>query len=273
MLFAIPFHPINIHFVWPYGQSHNQFWPRIPKNLNTQATGVKAYRDVVLRIVIMESQWTTVGKRSNKVNPAPVMTQKEAAFVDAVRTNEVYSKRQFTEGLTAHRTTEPVYAKGLLPHPRGSGGSVFSSRLRAEVEQARVEPLVVAETRNTVEFQATKPSPYMNAAKKGLEKEKARVANAAIATTATNDSYPGILPMRFNRSRPQTAPLHEEPEHYDEGFDDSDAVVHIRRKRVQPTDKFQPISRVTAIHKSAIDIIEPEDDEPPQQVGQETDYV
>jgi hypothetical protein len=114
----------------------------------------------------------------------------------------------------------------------------------------------------------------MNAAKKGLEKEKARVANAAIAATTTNDSYPGMLPMRFNRSRPQTAPLHEEPEHYDdEGFDDSDAVVHIRRKRVQPTDKFQPISRVTAIHKSAIDIIELEDDEPPQQVGQETDYV
>lgn len=212
----------------------------------------------------MESQWTTVGKRSNKVTPAPVRTQKEAAFVDAVRTNEVYSKRQFTEGLTAHRTTEPVYAKG----------SVFSSRLRAEVEQARVEPLVVTETRNTVEFQATKPSPYMNAAKKGLEKEKARIANTAIAAAVSNDSYPGLLPMRFNRPRPQTAPVQEEPEHYDdEGFDDSDAVVHIRRKRVQPTDKFQPISRVTAIHKSAIDIIEPEDDEPPQQVGQDSDYV
>jgi len=197
----------------------------------------------------------------------------EAAFVDAVRTNEVYSKRQFTEGLTAHRMTEPVYAKGLLPHPRGSGGSVFSSRLRAEVEQARVEPLVVAETRNTAEFQATKPSPYMNAAKKGLEKEKTRVANAAIAAAA-NDTFPQNIPLRFNRTRPQTAPLNEEPEHYDdEGFDDSDAVVHIRRKRVQPTDKFQSISRVTTIHKSAIDIIEPEDDGPPIHVTEETDYV
>ena len=235
----------------------------MPKNLNNINRRTNA-KPVNLEIVIMESQWTTVGKRSNKVTPAPVRTQKEAAFVDAVRTNEVYSKRQFTEGLTAHRTTEPVYAKG----------SVFSSRLRAEVEQARVEPLVVTETRNTVEFQATKPSPYMNAAKKGLEKEKARIANTAIAAAVSNDSYPGLLPMRFNRPRPQTAPVQEEPEQYDdEGFDDSDAVVHIRRKRVQPTDKFQPISRVTAIHKSAIDIIEPEDDEPPQQVGQDSDYV
>lgn len=215
----------------------------------------------------MESQWTTVGKRSNKVTPAPARTPMEAAFVDAVRTNEVYSKRQFAEGLTAHRTSEPVYAKG----------SVFSSRLRAEVEHARVEPLIVAETRNTVEFQATKPSPYMNAAKKGLEKEKARLANAAIAAAASaNEIFPTNLPLRFNRSRPQTAPLHEEPEQYDdEGFDDSDAVVHIRRKRVQPTDKFQSISRVTAIHKSAIDIIEPEEDEPPlqQTCCTDTDYV
>ena len=74
----------------------------------------------------MEGQWTTVGKRtSNKV--APLIVDKSPDFIESVRTNEVYSKRQFTSGLTAHRTTEPVYAKG----------SVFSSRLRNEVEQVR----------------------------------------------------------------------------------------------------------------------------------------
>jgi hypothetical protein len=53
----------------------------------------------------------------------------------------------------------------------------------------------------------------------------------------------------------------EEETQYDEGFDDSDTVVHIRRKRIQPTEKFQTISHVTTIHKSAIDIIEPDDNE------------
>lgn len=191
----------------------------------------------------MEGQWTTVGKRtSNKVTPAP-QVEKSPDFIESVRTNEVYSKRQFTSGLTAHRTTEPVYAKG----------SVFSSRLRNEVEQVRANPVV--ETRNTTEFQS-KPSPYKNAAIKGLDKEKAVVAERAKAYTA--DVFPMNIPLRFKSSRPQTAPLQEEQE-YDEGFDDSDTVVHIRRKRVQPTDKFQTISHVTTIHKSAIDIIEPDD--------------
>jgi hypothetical protein len=191
----------------------------------------------------MEGQWTTVGKRtSNKVTPAP-QVEKSPDFIESVRTNEVYSKRQFTSGLTAHRTTEPVYAKG----------SVFSSRLRNEVEQVRANPVV--ETRNTTEFQS-KPSPYKNAAIKGLDKEKAVVAARAKAYTA--DVFPMNIPLRFKPSRPQTAPLQEEQE-YDEGFDDSDTVVHIRRKRVQPTDKFQTISHVTTIHKSAIDIIEPDD--------------
>jgi hypothetical protein len=200
----------------------------------------------------MEGQWTTVGKRtSNKVTPAP-QVEKSPDFIESVRTNEVYSKRQFTSGLTAHRTAEPVYAKG----------SVFSSRLRNEVEQVRsttservTSPVV--ETRNTTEFQL-RPSPYKNAAIKALDKEKAVVAARAKAYTA--DVFPVGIPLRFRPSRPQTAPVHEEPD-CDEGFDDSDAVIHIRRKRVQPTEKFQPISHVTTIHKSAIDIIEPDDNE------------
>jgi hypothetical protein len=208
----------------------------------------------------MESQWTTVGKRTgNKV--APLFIEKSADFVESVRTNEVYSKRQFTSGLTAHRTIEPVYAKG----------SVFSSRLRNEVEQVRsglaehhttsekIPASLPVETRNTTEFQA-KASPYKNAAIKGIDKEKAAVAARAKAYTA--DVFPMNMPLRFKPSRPQTAPVQEdmEPE-YDEGFDDSDTVVRIRRKRVQPTEKFQPISHVTTIHKSAIDIIEPDDNE------------
>ena len=197
----------------------------------------------------MEDQWTTVGKRSNKVAPAPI--QKSPDFIESVRTNQVYSKHQFTSGLTAHRTTEPVYAKG----------SVFSSRLRNEVEQVRASPVPV-ETRNTIAFQS-KASPYKNAAIKGLDKEKSRMASvAAMEAKAKSheDVFPIGIPLRFNRTRPQTAPLHEEPQpEYDTGFDDSDGVVQIRRKRVQPTEKFQPISRVTTIHNSAIDIIEPED--------------
>jgi hypothetical protein len=206
----------------------------------------------------MEGQWTTVGKRtSNKV--APLIIDKSPDFIESVRTNEVYSKRQFTSGLTAHRTTEPVYAKG----------SVFSSRLRNEVEQVRsgltenlpnlddkrIPANPVVETRNTTEFQL-KASPYKNAAIKGLDKEKAAVAARAKAYTA--DVFPAGIPLRFRPSRPQTAPVQEDAE-CDEGFDDSDAVIHIRRKRVQPTEKFQPISHVTTIHKSAIDIIEPDD--------------
>ena len=206
----------------------------------------------------MEAQWTTVGKRtSNKV--APFIVEKSPDFIESVRTNEVYSKRQFTSGLTAHRTTEPVYAKG----------SVFSSRLRNEVEQVRsglaehpahlgdmkIPTNPVIENRNTTEFQS-KASPYKNAAIKALDREKAAVAARAKAYTA--DVFPVGIPLRFRPSRPQTAPVQEDPE-CDEGFDDSDAVVHIRRKRVQPTEKFQTISHVTTIHKSAIDIIEPDD--------------
>ena len=203
----------------------------------------------------MEGQWTTVGKRmSNKV--APYVIEKSPDFIESVRTNEVYSKRQFTSGLTAHRTTEPVYAKG----------SVFSSRLRNEVElvrsglaehpaDMRSPTNSVVETRNTTEFQS-KASPYKNAAIKALDREKTAVAARAKAYTA--DVFPVGIPLRFKPSRPQTAPVQEEQD-YDEGFDDSDAVVHIRRKRVQPTEKFQTISHVTTIHKSAIDIIEPDD--------------
>lgn len=201
----------------------------------------------------MEGQWTTVGKRtSNKV--APIIVDKSPDFIESVRTNEVYSKRQFTSGLTAHRTTEPVYAKG----------SVFSSRLRNEVEQVRSTTSErvnspVVETRNTTEFQL-RPSPYKNAAIKGLDKEKLQndMVAAARAKAYTADVFPAGIPLRFRPSRPQTAPVQEEP-NCDEGFDDSDAVIHIRRKRVQPTEKFQPISHVTTIHKSAIDIIEPDD--------------
>jgi hypothetical protein len=190
------------------------------------------------------------------VTPAP-QVEKSPDFIESVRTNEVYSKRQFTSGLTAHRTTEPVYAKG----------SVFSSRLRNEVEMVRsglvehpttsdrIHTSPIVETRNTTEFQS-KASPYKNAAIKGLDKEKA--ATAAKAKAYTADVFPIGIPVRFKASRPQTAPLQEDPE-CDEGFDDSDAVVHIRRKRVQPTEKFQTISHVTTIHKSAIDIIEPDD--------------
>ena len=204
----------------------------------------------------MEAQWTTVGKRtSNKVIPAP-QVEKSPDFIESVRTNEVYSKRQFTSGLTAHRTTEPVYAKG----------SVFSSRLRNEVEQVRsglaehpaemrIPANPVVETRNTTEFQS-KASPYKNAAIKALDREKAAAKAKAKAYTA--DVFPVGIPLRFKSSRPQTAPVQEDPE-CDEGFDDSDTVVHIRRKRVQPTEKFQTISHVTTIHKSAIDIIEPDD--------------
>jgi hypothetical protein len=202
----------------------------------------------------MEDQWTTVGKRtSNKV--APLIVEKSPEFIESVRTNQVYSKRQFTSGLTAHRTTEPVYAKG----------SVFSARLRNEVEQVRsvtsekvASPVV--ETRNTTEFQL-RPSPYKNAAIKGLDKEKVRndMVAAARAKAYTADVFPIGIPLRFKPSRPQTAPLQEEEPTYDEGFDDSDTVVHIRRKRIQPTEKFQTISHVTTIHKSAIDIIEPDD--------------
>jgi len=201
----------------------------------------------------MEGQWTTVGKRtSNKV--APLIIDKSPDFIESVRTNEVYSKRQFTSGLTAHRTTEPVYAKG----------SVFSSRLRNEVEQVRSTTSErvnspVVETRNTTEFQL-RPSPYKNAAIKGLDKEKLQndMVAAARAKAYTADVFPAGIPLRFRPSRPQTAPVQEEP-NCDEGFDDSDAVIHIRRKRVQPTEKFTPISHVTTIHKSAIDIIEPDD--------------
>jgi len=203
----------------------------------------------------MEGQWTTVGKRtSNKV--APLIVEKSPEFIESVRTNQVYSKHQFTSGLTAHRTTEPVYAKG----------SVFSSRLRNEVEQVRATPSErvispIVETRNTTEFQL-RPSPYKNAAIKAMEKEKLRndMVAAARSKAYTADVFPTGIPLRFKPLRPQTAPVEEEPQ-YDEGFDDSDTVVHIRRKRIQPTEKFQTISHVTTIHKSAIDIIEPDDTE------------
>jgi hypothetical protein len=61
----------------------------------------------------------------------------------------------------------------------------------------------------------------------------------------------------------------------DEGFDDRDDIVKTRRTCVQPSSEFQTIKRVshvTAIHKSAIDIIEPEEDEPPATGHDPADY-
>jgi hypothetical protein len=92
------------------------------------------------------------------------------------------------------------------------------------------------------------------------------VANAAVAGGETRDSILNALPIW---SKPKPKPAMQDQYNFipdgDEGFDDRD-VVKLRRTRIQPTTEFQTIKRVshvTTIHKSAIDIIEPEDDEPP----------
>jgi hypothetical protein len=211
----------------------------------------------------MEDQWTTVSKR-NKV-PAKPRQEHSVAYVEEVRNTKVYAKREFPAGVVTQKPLEPIVVKG----------SVFSSRLRQEVEEARA-PLPVEEMRSTTQFHSAKPSPYKNAALSAINKEKLRVANATIASGGEGvDSILNALPV-WSRPKPKE-PMQDRynfiPD--DEGFDDRDDVVKTRRTRVQPSSEFQTIKRVshvTAIHKSAIDIIEPEDDEPPATGHDSTDY-
>jgi len=211
----------------------------------------------------MEDQWTTVSKR-NKVSAKP-RQEHSIAYVEEVRNTKVYAKREFPAGVVTQKPLEPIVVKG----------SVFSSRLRQEVEEARA-PLPVEEMRSTTQFHSAKPSPYKNAALSAINKEKLRVANATIASGGEGvDSILNALPV-WSRPKPKE-PMQDRynfiPD--DEGFDDRDDVVKTRRTRVQPSSEFQTIKRVshvTAIHKSAIDIIEPEDDEPPATGHDSTDY-
>jgi hypothetical protein len=177
----------------------------------------------------------------------------------------VYAKREFPAGVVTQKPLEPIMVKG----------SVFSSRLRQEVEESRTT-LPAEEMRSTTQFQSAKPSPYKNAALSAINKEKLRVANAAMASAGEGvDSILNALPV-WSRPKPKE-PMHDRynfiPD--DEGFDDRDDVVKTRRVRVQPSSEFQTIKRVshvTAIHKSAIDIIEPEEDEPPATGHDPADY-
>ena len=211
----------------------------------------------------MEDQWTTVSKR-NKV-PAKPRQEHSVAYVEEVRNTKVYAKREFPAGVVTQKPLEPIVVKG----------SVFSSRLRQEVEEARA-PLPVEEMRSTTQFHSAKPSPYKNAALSAINKEKLRVANATIASGGEGvDSILNALPV-WSRPKPKE-PMQDRynfiPD--DEGFDDRDDIVKTRRTRVQPSSEFQTIKRVshvTAIHKSAIDIIEPEDDEPPATGHDSADY-
>ena len=210
----------------------------------------------------MEDQWTTVSKR-NKV-PAKPRQEHSVAYVEEVRNTKVYAKREFPAGVVVQKSLDPVVVKG----------SVFSSRLRQEVEEARVA-VPPEEMRSTAQFQSAKPSPYKNAALSAINKEKLRVANAALNGAGGVDSVLNALPT-WSKPKPKE-PMQDRynfiPD--DEGFDDRDDVIKIRLSRVQPTAKFQMIKRVshvTTIHKSAIDIIEPEDDEPPATGHDPTDY-
>ena len=210
----------------------------------------------------MEDQWTTVSKR-NKV-PAKPRQEHSSEYVQEVRNTKVYAKREFPAGVVTQKPLEPIVVKG----------SVFSSRLRQEVEEARA-PLPAEEMRSTAQFQSAKPSPYKNAALSAINKEKLRVANAALNGAGGVDSVLNALPT-WSKPKPKE-PMQDRynfiPD--DEGFDDRDDVIKIRLSRVQPTAKFQMIKRVshvTTIHKSAIDIIEPEDDEPPATGHDPTDY-
>ena len=211
----------------------------------------------------MEDQWTTVSKR-NKV-PAKPRQEHSVAYVEEVRNTKVYAKREFPAGVVTQKPLEPIMVKG----------SVFSSRLRQEVEEARA-PLPAEEMRSTAEFQSAKPSPYKNAALSAINKEKLRIANMAL--TGTGEGVDSVLNALPTWSRPKPKEPMQDRYNFipdDEGFDDTDAVVKTRRTRVQPSSEFQTIKRVshvTAIHKSAIDIIEPEDDEAPVTGHDPTDY-
>lgn len=212
----------------------------------------------------MEDQWTTVSKR-NKV-PAKPRQEHSVAYVEEVRNTKVYAKREFPAGVVTQKPLEPIVVKG----------SVFSSRLRQEVEEARA-PLPVEEMRSTTQFHSAKPSPYKNAALSAINKEKLRVANAAMTSTGAGEGVDSILNALPVWSRPKPKEPMQDRYNFipdDEGFDDRDDIVKTRRTRVQPSSEFQTIKRishVTAIHKSAIDI-EPEDDEPPATGHDSTDY-
>jgi hypothetical protein len=212
----------------------------------------------------MEDQWTTVSKR-NKV-PAKPRQEHSVAYVEEVRNTKVYAKREFPAGVVTQKPLEPIVVKG----------SVFSSRLRQEVEEARA-PLPVEEMRSTTQFHSAKPSPYKNAALSAINKEKLRVANAAMTSTGAGEGVDSILNALPVWSRPKPKEPMQDRYNFipdDEGFDDRDDVVKTRRTRVQPSSEFQTIKRishVTAIHKSAIDI-EPEDDEPPATGHDSADY-
>jgi len=211
----------------------------------------------------MEDQWTTVSKR-NKV-PAKPRQEHSVAYVEEVRNTKVYAKREFPAGVVTQKPLEPIMVKG----------SVFSSRLRQEVEESRTT-LPAEEMRSMTQFQSAKPSPYKNAALSAINKEKLRVANAAMASAGEGvDSILNALPV-WSRPKPKE-PMQDRynfiPD--DEGFDDRDDIVKTRRTRVQPSSEFQTIKRVshvTTIHKSAIDIIEPEEDEPPATGHDPADY-
>lgn len=211
----------------------------------------------------MEDQWTTVSKR-NKV-PAKPRQEHSSEYVQEVRNTKVYAKREFPAGVVTQKPLEPIVVKG----------SVFSSRLRQEVEEARA-PLPAEEMRSTAQFQSAKPSPYKNAALSAINKEKLRIANMAL--TGAGEGVDSVLNALPTWSKPKPKEPMQDRYNFipdDEGFDDRDDVVKIRRTRVQPTAEFQTIKRVshvTTIHKSAIDIIEPEDDEPPATGHDPTDY-
>ena len=211
----------------------------------------------------MEDQWTTVSKR-NKV-PAKPRQEHSSEYVQEVRNTKVYAKREFPAGVVTQKPLEPIVVKG----------SVFSSRLRQEVEEARA-PLPAEEMRSTAQFQSAKPSPYKNAALSAINKEKLRIANMAL--TGAGEGVDSVLNALPTWSKPKPKEPMQDRYNFipdDAGFDDRDDVVKIRRTRVQPTAEFQTIKRVshvTTIHKSAIDIIEPEDDEPPATGHDPTDY-
>jgi hypothetical protein len=72
----------------------------------------------------METEWTTVSKRNKAQQQQQQQTPKHthsAEYVQDVRANKVYAKREFPAGVTVSKPIEPMVAKG---------GSVFSSRLR-----------------------------------------------------------------------------------------------------------------------------------------------
>ena len=215
---------------------------------------------------VMEDQWTTVSKRNNKA-PAKPRQEHSVAYVEEVRNTKVYAKREFPAGVVTQKPLEPIVVKG----------SVFSSRLRQEVEEARV-PLPAEEMRSMTQFQSAKPSPYKNAALSAINKEKLRIANAAMASVGAGEGVDSILNALPVWSRPKPKEPMQDRYNFipdDEGFDDRDDIVKTRRTRVQPTAEFQTIKRVshvTTIHKSAIDIIEPEDDEAPVTGHDPADY-